>query len=221
MIICHPLRIIFLKTKKVGGTSFEIALSGFCGPDCVITPLVAPDEALRARLGHRGAQNFENTAWPDGSRWSGAFEAHSTAAEVLAAVPDEIWRGYRKVTIWRDPFDALISRYYWRGGDREGLSFNDFALRNPDLIAVNPAIAPLSGPARLDTYLRYEHLADDMAEAGLGEVWQTMEGVRAKAGVRPPEATVEAVYAEAPEAAALVAELCAEEIAAFGYAVPG
>ncbi|GGD38937.1 hypothetical protein [Sinisalibacter lacisalsi] len=221
MIICHPLRIIFIKTKKVGGTSFEIALSGFCGPDCVITPLVAPDEALRARLGHRGAQNFENTAWPDGSRSPGRFAAHSTAAEVRAAVPAAIWRGYRKVTIWRDPFDALISRYHWRGGDRKGLSFNDFVLRNRGLIAVNPAIAPLSGPDRLDTYLRYERLAEDMADAGLGEVWQAMEGVRAKAGVRPPEATVEAVYAEAPEAARLVAELCAEEIAAFGYAVPG
>ena len=32
---------------------------------------------------------------------------------------------------------------------------------------------------------------------------------------------MEEVYAGAPEAARLVAELCAEEIAAFGYAVPG
>jgi len=48
-----------------------------------------------------------------------------------------------------------------------------------------------------------------------------MQGVRAKAGVRPAEATVEAVYAAAPEAARLVAELCAEEIAAFGYPLPG
>jgi len=211
MIICHPLRLVFIKTKKVGGTSLEIALSKFCGPDCVITPLVARDEALRARLGHRGAQNWETQG----------FTAHSTAAEVMAAVPPEIWRGYRKVTIWRNPFDALISRYHWRGAAREGLSFNDFVLKNRGLVAVNTEIAPLSGPARLDTYLRYERLAEDMAEAGLDEVWQAMRGLRAKGGVRPPEATVEAVYAEAPEAAALVAELCAEEIAAFGYAVPG
>jgi hypothetical protein len=211
MIICHPLRIIFIKTKKVGGTSFEIALSGFCGPDCVITPLMAADEALRAKLGGRGAQNWE----------AHGFTAHSTATEVKAALPAEVWASYRKVTIWRDPFDALISRYHWRGAGRKGLTFNDFVLRNRALIAVNPTIAPLSGPARLDTYLRYERLAEDMAEAGLGEVWQVMRGLSAKAGVRPPEATVEAVYAEAPQAARLVADLCAEEIAAFGYAVPG
>lgn len=211
MIICHPLRIIFIKTKKVGGTSFEIALSKFCREDCVITPLMAGDEKLRARLGHRGAQNWE----ADG------FTAHASAAEVKAAVGDETWHGYRKITIWRNPFDALISRYHWRGAPRKGLSFNDFVMRNRGLISVNTRIAPLSGPARLDAYLRYERLADDMAEAGLGEVWQAMQGVRAKGGVRPAEATVAAVYAEAPEAAKLVAELCAEEIAAFGYAVPG
>lgn len=211
MIICHPLRIIFIKTKKVGGTSFEIALSKFCGDDCVITPLMPDDETLRAKLGFRGAQNWE----------AGGFTAHSTAAEVQAAVAPEVWQGYRKVTIWRDPFDALISRYYWRRGDRKGLSFEEFVQQNQALISVNPVIAPLSGPAKLDTYLRYERLADDMDAAGLGAVREVMQGLSAKGGVRPAEATVEAMFATAPEATRLVAERCAEEIAAFGYRVPG
>ena len=209
MIICHPLRTIFIKTKKVGGTSFEIALSRFCGEDCVITPLVEADENLRARLGFRGAQNCAG------------FTAHSTAAEVKAALDPALWQGYRKVTIWRDPFDAMISRYYWRGGARKGVRFEEFVLRNRGPVSVNIDIAPLSGPARLDHYLRYESLADDMQAAGLGAVWEVMRGLDAKGGVRPPEATVAAVYAGAPEAARLVAELCAEEIAAFGYPVPG
>lgn len=48
MIISHDLKLIFLKTKKVGGTRFEIALSeitlseitlsGLCGPDDVTDP---------------------------------------------------------------------------------------------------------------------------------------------------------------------------------------
>lgn len=210
MIICHSLRLIFIKTKKVGGTSFEIALSKFCGPECVITPLMEDDEKLRAQLGFRGAQNWEDHG----------FTAHSTAAEVRAAVP-ELWRDYRTVTIWRDPFDALVSRYYWRRGDRKGVSFEDFVLRNQGLVAPNPPIAPLSGEARLDTYLRYERLADDMAAAGLGPVREVMRGLSAKGGVRPAGATVEAMFGGAPGAARLVAELCAEEIAAFGYAVPG
>ena len=221
MIVCHPKRLIFIKTKKVGGTSFEIALSKFCGPDCVITPLVWRDHNLRESLGIRGAQNFERPVWPDGSRSAAVFEAHSTAAEVKAALPADIWAGYRKLTIWRDPFDAMISRYYWRGAHREGESFEDFVLANPDLVSVNTPVAPLAGPARLDVYLRYERLEADMDAAGLGDVWGVMKGLSAKGGKRPPEATVAQVYAGAPKAAALVAELCAEEIAAFGYPVPG
>jgi len=39
MIICPPLKLIFIKTKKVGGTSSEIALSSFCDDDSIITPI--------------------------------------------------------------------------------------------------------------------------------------------------------------------------------------
>jgi len=211
MIISHALEIIFIKTKKVGGTSFEIALSKFCDETCVITPLATRDENIRRRRGYRSAQNWE----------AAGFSAHSTAAEVKAAVPAEVWAGYRKITIWRNPFDALISRYYWRGGDRDGVSFEEFAAQNQDLVAANAAIAPLSGAARLDTYLRYERLKGDMRAAGLGLVWDEMQSVNAKGGVRPASASVEAMYAKAPGAARLVAELCAEEIAFFGYEVPG
>lgn len=58
MIVCHERKIIFVKTKKVGGTSFEIALSKFCGPDCIITPITPADEELRKSLGFRSSQNY-------------------------------------------------------------------------------------------------------------------------------------------------------------------
>ena len=61
MIICNPLKIIFVKTKKTAGTSFEIALSKFCESDCVITPITPNEEALRKSLGFRTAQNYKFT----------------------------------------------------------------------------------------------------------------------------------------------------------------
>ena len=39
MIISHQLQLIFVKTRKTAGTSIEIALSRYAGPDDVITAI--------------------------------------------------------------------------------------------------------------------------------------------------------------------------------------
>ena len=44
MIINHEKKIIFIKTKKTAGTSLEIALSKYCGANCVIAPIAPVDE---------------------------------------------------------------------------------------------------------------------------------------------------------------------------------
>ena len=55
MIISHEHKFIFLKTRKTAGTSIELALSGLCGPDDIITPISPNDEPLRAN-GRRPAE---------------------------------------------------------------------------------------------------------------------------------------------------------------------
>ena len=58
MILSHDYRFIFVKPKKVAGTSLEILLSQLCGPDDIITPIARKDEATRSRLGFPGPQNY-------------------------------------------------------------------------------------------------------------------------------------------------------------------
>ena len=57
MIISHKHKFIFLKTVKTAGTSIEIALSKYCGPDDIITPASPEDEITRSELGYPGPQN--------------------------------------------------------------------------------------------------------------------------------------------------------------------
>src|SRR3954464_4680968 len=57
MIVSHARKFIFLKTRKTAGTSLEIALSKYCGPDDVLTPIDFDEEARREHAG-RGAQNY-------------------------------------------------------------------------------------------------------------------------------------------------------------------
>ena len=50
MIISHKYKFIFFKVSKTAGTSIEIALSEFCGPDDIITPISPKDETKRHHL---------------------------------------------------------------------------------------------------------------------------------------------------------------------------
>lgn len=51
MILSHRWRFIFIKGRKVAGTSVEIALSTICGTKDVVTPITPRDEVERFRAG--------------------------------------------------------------------------------------------------------------------------------------------------------------------------
>ncbi len=58
MVYSRKRDFLFIKGKKVAGTSVEMALSCVCGPKDIITPLVPIEEQQRLRLGGRGAQHY-------------------------------------------------------------------------------------------------------------------------------------------------------------------
>jgi hypothetical protein len=57
MILSKRHGFIFIKGVKVGGTSIEIALAPFCGPEDIITPITPIDELTRLACG-AGARNY-------------------------------------------------------------------------------------------------------------------------------------------------------------------
>jgi hypothetical protein len=221
MIICHPLKLIFLKTKKVGGTSFEIALSSYCGPECVITPISKVDEDTREKLGYRGAQNYENVNLLDSSLSNGSFFNHITAKKVAGKIPNELWQSYRKITIVRDPFDAAISRYYWSGEKQTGLNFEEFVSGSRNFISDNTAIAPLVGPRVMDNYLQFENLQEDINALKIPGLWERFSAIKAKSGHRPTTgASVQEIYRKYPRVAKIVMAECPDLIRRFGYKSP-
>lgn len=226
MIICHPLKLIFIKTKKVGGTSFEIALSSLCDEDSVITPISPGDEALRQAIGIPGPQNCASPVWRDkGGKeyWqsSGIFFNHISAPRAKKLIPPDVWNSYRKITIWRDPFDVAISRYYWQGGPAIGMNFGEFVDRHRGFLRENAKIAPFTGEAALDDYLRYESIAEHIEELQVPGLRELFQALSAKGNIRPKQGTsVAETYAMFPKAAAIIAEECRDEIDFFGYQNP-
>ena len=58
MILSHSRKFIFIKTRKVSGTSMEISLSQVCGNDDILTPISYEDELIRLDLGGCLPQNY-------------------------------------------------------------------------------------------------------------------------------------------------------------------
>ena len=104
MIISHKHRFIFIKNRKTASTSVEIALSGICGAQDVITPISPQDEEVRQRLGFRGAQNH---VLEDGTQCYN----HMPIAEVKRFMNAHDFAHYYKFVFERNPWDKFISAH--------------------------------------------------------------------------------------------------------------
>jgi hypothetical protein len=180
MIVCHGHQFIFLKPKKTGGTSVELALSKLCGPDDVITPV--NEEHLRQGV---GPQNYivpyRDWLWWLGFRSSEGlspkfvFSAHSGGREIRQHLGRDVWDRYRKVTIIRNPWDREVSRFFWvRGSPNVPDDFEEFINRVTRRHPIGSECIRwgLQRNGR-DFLMRYENLEDDYAvfvrSLGLGE----------------------------------------------------
>ncbi len=219
MIISHRHRFVYVKTRKTASTSLEIAISAHCGPDDVITKITAKDEAVRQRLGVRGPQN-EFIRGPDGRTFELLNHAPATLArEILGPAWDE----YVTFTIERNPFDRVISQYFWeRSILPPPATLASFLRRTPaERLSNWHLYADDAEPDRVivDHVGRYESLAESLAT--IAEAIGLPEGI-----VLPAERTKSHLRTDrrhhrdvlSAEDRQLVETLCHRELAAFGYA---
>ena len=126
MIYSELHNFLFLKGRKVAGTSFEVALSKICGPDDVITPITPIDEQQRIDLGYRHAQNFganldtlrsyinllktkDINQLKQISIPKGSIRNHATFRDAWNFFGERI-KNKRIIAITRNPYETIISR---------------------------------------------------------------------------------------------------------------
>ena len=216
MIASYAHNYIFIKTGKVAGTSVEMALSRFCGPRDIITPIYPPDEIER-KPPARHAQNFSTDPALErrhadladrGDRaelWKMQHELqakaiytnHMAAPDVRERIGESFWHGAFKFTIERHPYERVISTALWWIYDHQGTID-----ASPEILdrAINVSIDMLTpgtryridGAVAVDRILRYENLGDDLAAIADrigGDIGRSLP--RAKSGIRKPEHSVE------------------------------
>jgi hypothetical protein len=108
MIISHRHRFIFLKPRKVAGSSVEVALAQHCGEDDIVTPIGAFNPHWdEDQYVHPGKK------WPDYAR-------HTTLTPVRKRLGQKMWDEYFKFAITRNPWDLVVSQYHWATRRDEG-----------------------------------------------------------------------------------------------------
>ena len=192
MIVSHEHQFIFLKTRKTAGTSIELALAQICGPDDIITPLADADEEIRRELGGRPPQHHTKPPLRRNAH------AHLAARAVRRIVGPRTFNSYRKLSVERNPWDTVVSLYFWINRDvAEPQPFHEFAQseRLAHLANRNAAVYRIDDAIVADTVLRQEDLTTGLAD------WWTETGLpgdphlpRAKSGSRPRTADYRDMY---------------------------
>lgn len=227
MIISHKHKFIFFKTNKTAGTSIEIALSRFCGPEDIITPISPEDEKTRKELGYPGPQNYflpiSSYSFKDITRWlfkgkRKQFYNHITAEEVRSLIDDHTWNDYYKFCFDRNPWDRIISLYYWRCKTEPRPTITEFLdstipqilkKRGYELYTINQKIA-------VDKVCLYENLSKEL-EAVKNHIGITgeLELPQAKSQFRKGKHDYHSILGKKEKEK--IALMFRDEISLFGY----
>jgi hypothetical protein len=177
MIVSHKYKFIFIKTAKTAGTSTEIALSKFCGPDDIITPfMVSEDEELRERMGGRAPQHYlpprrEHTLkaviqWLWNGKRKPLFNSHDSAQVIKTYVGTDVYDTYFKFCFERNPWDRVISHYYYKNPSepRPTLAQYMAVKRFHRLKRAGFDLYTINGEVVVDRICRFENLADELED---------------------------------------------------------
>lgn len=150
-----------------------------------------------------------------------------TADQVYNELPEEVWNSFFKFTIVRNPFDRVVSSYFWNkkiGRFDPNWSMRDYLQNEQKLpdVDVNGSwpIYTRNDEPVADEYVCYENMEDALnrisERIGFEEsIWSIMKDMRSKASSRPKKSTYQDILSE--DERRYISFRCEKEINYFDY----
>ncbi len=162
VIVSHKHKFIFIRPRKVGGTSLSIALEPSLGPSDV--QVFAPPER-RSLAGVDGDDSLRGHA----SKNVGVLhlrdrgKPHLLPSTIRHAFGEDVWRRYFKFTIVRNPWDWFVSLHvYW-------MRWYDFKMKRGAPLFDFDGARALYHRAKVSAFFRYGRdlrLARELLQSG-------------------------------------------------------
>lgn len=154
MLVSFQHRFIFLKTFKTASTSTEIFFEQYCAESKEESRKIDEIVSDKGIIGSRNA-DIKNSV---------TFFNHMKALDVKNKIGDEKFENYYKFCNVRNPFDLVVSNYYFFEKYRD-LDFNKFRQDEKILTEIKDRIYDIfmiDGDIVVDDFIRYEFLQDDI-----------------------------------------------------------
>ncbi len=190
MVLSHKHKFIFVKTAKTAGTSIEVFLDKYCGENDILTPFAFPES-------HHTPRNFRGFFNPipeiqedirvgmfsfknlrdivKDALIPKKFHHHIPARKIKNRVPKEVWEDYLKFTVVRNPWEKVISGwFYYKKHFNEKIPLDQYLsfcerrmsqkIRGTGICPYNlyNYTNPDTGEIMVDEVIRYENLNDEL-----------------------------------------------------------
>lgn len=181
MLLSHKYKFIFIKTRKTAGTSIEVDLAPFLGPDDVVTRIQPPVPGHEPR-------NFRSSN--PVRRWlKRTYHNHVPARMVRELAGRRVFGSYFKFCVDREPVSKCVSMWRMFSADSSfahydpSLTWDEYVERGE--FPVNDDIyLDRDGSLMVDRVLKYEDLSAELLDvtARLGIPFEGLKA-RAKGGL--------------------------------------
>lgn len=207
MLVSHSHRLIFLKTRKTGGSSFEryIYENHFDPEFDIVT-----------------GSKIDGTPWVNCDQ---SMRGHISWKEIKASYPKE-WNEYTRVTIERNSWDKVVSQFWFFRkqlkkpecqGDAK-TAFNTSFINNPQNMPTDWSRYASKSSIQVDCVLQYNDLSNHIdtffKTKGINFDYDKWNAMQLKSGFRE-----DSHYSEMyePNTIEFVSRCFQHEVSTFGY----